>query len=421
MKIGIDITPIQGPHRMRGVGSVIINVVNNIPKESAKNHQFVIYTYPEHTSHELVLDLLDLSNINYEIRYVAHPVSKKRARRLRKYLQTLKSMIFSDGRYYDTKDLDVFLQLDQNMPLPRTRATKFLMIYDLIPLALELDYLRGYRASRNTGYSFKASIKNMVRRSQYKLTLKSNCRQADKLLSISNHTKNDFVEHLGVDPDKITVIPLGAPDVPKADSNMKFKPYRDTSWGAFRGNSQELDKQGYILYIGGIDPRRKMHDLFAAYNNLRARGENIKLVLAGDILTSTHNITDQLVRDYVTEYSYTDDILFLGFIGEDEKSWLYENAVAVVYPSVYEGFGLPVLEAMKHGTPVICYNNSSVPEVGGDAALYAKNHQEIVDHIVHLRDSPAWRSKVSKAGLAQSEMFSWRLTSKRLLSIISAD
>ena len=420
MKIGLDISPIQGPHRMRGIGSVIINFINHIDESDASEHEFVFYMYKEDAPEESALDILKTSKVKPEIRFITPYTPRFNIRKLTKLMTVARKYFIGDVRKHDTQDLDVFIQMDQNTPLPRTRAKKILFAYDIIPYVLESRYLISYQTTRNGGSGVARSLKNHIRRLQYKYTVRSAARKADQVIAISEHTKKDFNSILRIRNKKIKVAPLGAPDKVKHPKNIEIRPYRDTSWGALQGNPIDLEKDSYILYVGGIDARRQLLDLFASYNNLKARGVEIKLVLAGDILKGINNIPELKMRKYVTRNSYTDDIIFLGFVTEQEKAWLYEHALSVVYPSVYEGFGLPVLEAMKYGTPVITYRNSSIKEVGGDAALYANNEQEIVNYLLKLNDDPEWRKTISEKSQQQAKGFSWEKTSKQILDIASS-
>lgn len=129
-------------------------------------------------------------------------------------------------------------------------------------------------------------------------------------------------------------------------------------------------------------------------------------------------VANPSLQAYLSDTAYPDDILFLGFTDDNTKDWLYENALAFVFPSVYEGFGLPVLEAMRYGTPVITYNNSSISEIAGDAALYADGALGIAEGVRSLLADDHLRKHLAQAGMKQVSSFSWRKTVNSILDVI---
>ena len=421
MRLGIDVTPIQGAHRLRGIGSVIIQAMNHIDPKNSKDIVFVIYQYPDYNDDEKVADILNLDPLRTEVRFVNKAPTRRGPKKVWKAIRLLQDFLFGDSRHYDTKDIDAFLQLDQSTSLPRTKVKKYLVAYDIIPFVLEHLYLRGYRTARNAGARRRRALKDQVRRWQYQYALRANCRRADVILPISEHTKKDFTRHLGVKESKMNVITLGSINPIETEGKVVVRPFKDTGWGPFRQKEMTLESRSYLMYVGGIDERRKLIDLVAAYNNLRARGEDIHLVLAGDILTTSHNIPNPDLFKYMEYDTYMDNVHYLGFVSEEDKSRLMSNAEAVVYPSLYEGFGLPVIEAMKHGAPIICYNNSSIAEVGGDAALYAENMNDITNYVLKLRTDDNYRQSVIEKGLKQGKKFDWDRTAQEILDAVRQD
>ena len=113
--------------------------------------------------------------------------------------------------------------------------------------------------------------------------------------------------------------------------------------------------------------------------------------------------------------SYKDDILTLGYVDDATKQYLYKNAIAFVYPTKYEGFGIPVLEAMLLECPIITYKNSSIPEVGGEHAIYVNNWSEIQTEVAHLLSlSPQAKQKLTKAAKKHAEQFTWDKTAQAI-------
>lgn len=168
------------------------------------------------------------------------------------------------------------------------------------------------------------------------------------------------------------------------------------------------------MFVGGADPRRRLVDLVAAFNNLRAQGHDIKLVLAGDTMLGAFMVPHLELQEYLKHTSYLDDIHFVGFVNDAQRDWLYQNALAFVYPSLYEGFGLPILEAMQYGTPVVSYNNSSISEISGDAAIIVNDYYNIVEVVNKLLTDTEQYKRLVSAGKKQAAKFSWQETSRAI-------
>ena len=429
MKIGIDISVLQTGHRMRGIGSTLINFIKNIPSDEKNKHDFVFYFQPTEDL-DNPLDLLDLSGINYTVRSLKSPkqydvglpgplnmVFNAGIR----FFQLRKNILFGDDRLNDLKDIDYFLQFDQNRPLPARHKVKSAIIaYDIIPYVLEADYLWSYSTARARGCSMKGALRFSLARYFYKINTRAIMRKAHRLLAISEHTKNDLVNYMGLNPDKISICLLGVDLGQKhvSSNEPKFNRYVLTSWGNVP-QPIRIEKTKFLLFIGGVDQRRKVTDLVAAFNNLRARGENIKLVLAGDTMYGPATVPNVDLQKYFLNTSYIDDVIFMGFITREQRDWLYQHALAFIYPSIYEGFGLPVLEAMSYGCPVIAYPNSVTKEVAGGNCLYAENYQDIFDQVVYLlTQKTVVLNNIRLKGETQASRFSWAKTSKNILSIL---
>lgn len=204
-------------------------------------------------------------------------------------------------------------------------------------------------------------------------------RHVDRFIAVSHCTRRDLETVYGVPPDRIDVIHEGV--------SARFHPGRET-------------RQDFILAVGTLEPRKNLRRLISAYGRLRQRGKiSGRLVIAG-----------QPGWGRAVPPVALDGVVFTGYVSEAELLALYQTARVFVYPSLYEGFGLPVLEAMACGCPVICSNTSSLPEVAGDAACRvdpgSTQHLADVLNVVH-RDE-ALRRRMSRDGLAQAATFSWR-------------
>jgi glycosyltransferase involved in cell wall biosynthesis len=174
----------------------------------------------------------------------------------------------------------------------------------------------------------------------------------------------------------------------------------------------------YLLFIGAADARRSVDDLVAAFNNLRADGNDMQLVLVGENFKSDsylEKVLPKSISSAILGSSYSRDILKLGYITDREKNELYKSATAFVFPTNYEGFGMPILEAMHNGCPVITYSNSAIPEVAGDNALYARDWNGIMDGVLTImkmtvKEKSVFISKAKK----HADTFSWERTAKQI-------
>lgn len=182
-------------------------------------------------------------------------------------------------------------------------------------------------------------------------------RRADVIIAVSENTKSDVVELLKVAPEKVHVVYSGIDDeIGRVDDENKLK---------FIKSKYNLP-DNYILYLGTIEPRKNLISLIESFEMVKQLGghDDLQLVLAGG-----DGWKNQDLHDYVAKSAYSSSIKFLGYIDRGEKSSLYTMARALVYPSFYEGFGFPPLEAMKCGLPVMTSYSSSLPEIVSHLAV----------------------------------------------------
>lgn len=433
MKIGIDISSLQGHHRMRGIGAVASNIIKNLPSDP--DHSFVLYIYRDSPiQKDDILKSLDVSTDHYEFRnIVPNPKDSKQLpgrfrylSKISKFGRTLKSYRYGSIKFTDSHDLDVFLQLDQSEPLAKLKrkGKNYFIGYDLIPYVLEHDYLKNYHSARLFGMSRRASFKTAVRRYLYILKLRLSSKHASKIFTISDATKADFIKYLRLKPRKAETIPLGivsniaTKPVSKSKNLAIVDRYYPTSWG-YITKKDNLEGKRFLLFAGGVDSRRRLEDLVTAFNHLKAQGEDISLVLTGDIMLGPEAITTDIAKRALAASSYLDDVYFLGFISNSLKDWLFENAVAFVFPSVYEGFGLPVLEVMAKHTPVISYKSTAVKEIARDYPIYANDALSIVDGVYEIQNNPEKvKAKLDKAE-KYAENFTWDKTVESILAHVT--
>jgi glycosyltransferase involved in cell wall biosynthesis len=231
----------------------------------------------------------------------------------------------------------------------------------------------------------------------------------DAILTFSEHTRQDLAKTYGVHPDRIHVTPLAAGE--------QFRPVRERRELDADLERFNLRGQRYILSVGTLEPRKNLELLLRAYSRL-VRGRPAlpqKLVLAG-----ARGWLEAPIFAAVESLGLQDRVVFLGH--SNPLAVLYNGADLMVYPSLFEGFGLPPLEAMSCGTPVITSNSSSLPEVVGDAGIQVdpQDEEELCAAMRRVLEDDALRHHLSEAGLKRSREFSWDRTAAITLKAYEA-
>jgi glycosyltransferase involved in cell wall biosynthesis len=270
--------------------------------------------------------------------------------------------------------LSTYLALPWYCPCP-----KIIVVHDLIPLIFRQSYSARYR------FFFKILLSDAVKR-------------ADRIVSVSNSTKSDLTKHLKADPDKISVVYEGYDD-------HAFKPANDPD--QIKNMKRKYKITGnYIFNIGTLEPRKNITTLIEAYANLIKDGNvNHKLVITGE----KGVLYDDIFKK-VDKLGLGREVVFTGRAPQEDLPLLLNGADVFVYPSLYEGFGLPPLEAMACGTPVITSNVSSLPEVVGDAGILVDpfNVDEIAKALYQVVSNNELQQKMRQKGLERAKMFLWK-------------
>lgn len=427
MKVAFDLRTLQIGHQYRGIGICLQNILTQLQKNSdqIKHWELVFYLYENHQ----VPTILNDYNISHRIintKEILPPHDRLKPVRYLKKLYSSWRKANSINHLPEIKHIDVFVQFDFLLGVPNHPGVKNALIkYDLIPLIFEEYYLPTFSQTWTYTRSVMAAAKGQFHRSRYFWHLRKSLQRTDLVLAISEHTKHDLVNYLNVDEQKIKPLLLAADELMSVTRNEpKDKLFWSLDWRFIpsqrRYRSLSIKDKPYILYIGGVDPRRRIQDLILSYNLLRAEGIDCAQVLAGYDLQDLETIPNEDVREALKCSSYSDNIYLLGFVTPEEKKLLYQNAVAFVYPTLYEGFGLPVLEAMQQGCPVVCYNNPSLAEVVGGAALYANVAEDIAFIIKRLLVDKNLRKQTISAGKKQAKKFSWQRTTSKFIELIES-
>lgn len=227
--------------------------------------------------------------------------------------------------------------------------------------------------------------------------------KTDRIIAVSESTKKDLVQVLSIPEDRIKVIYHGI--------EPRFHP-RVIPEGFLEHYGL---RSPYILYVTGtIEPRKNIMKAVEAFRIAKRRGLSHTLVLTGRKLFRYKEL-----EEFLGEVSSASDIRYLGFVPENDLPILYSGADVFFYPSLYEGFGLPLLEAMACGCPVVASNVSSIPEVVGKAGLLIDpfKSRDLAKAILHLAEDDAFRNELVKKGLGRAKLFTWRETARNTLEL----
>lgn len=235
-------------------------------------------------------------------------------------------------------------------------------------------------------------------------------RNATRVIAGSESTRRDVMELCHVPPERVVTVPYGVSEA--------FTPAEQSEAAEFR-RRKGLPEQ-FILFLGTLEPRKNIGRLIEAYAALRTRGgasATPKLVIAGGKGWHYESLFAQ-----VANLGLSEAVIFPGYVPGDELAWWYRSASIFVFPSLFEGFGLPVLEALACGTPTITSNVSSLPEVAGDAALLVDPHdtEALVDAMMRLLREPELRARLSEAGVSQAKQFPWSRTAAETAAVYRA-
>ena len=275
-----------------------------------------------------------------------------------------------------------------------TKAPFVITVHDL------LDYM--YRARTNNG----------IRRIVHSYGTRQVMQHAAKIFAVSNFTKRDVARFFNIKPDKIEV-------VYNALDETFMRGHSTAAEQAIVRGRYQVDSP-FLLYAGRISPHKNVARIIESFSALK--GElakegtypDLKLIVIGDEVSKNPDIRRAVIRSGVQH-----DVRFLGFVSIDVLRVFFDMAKVFVFPSLYEGFGLPPLEAMAHGTPVVASNTSALPEVVGNAALMVnpENVFEISRALLRVLTDQALRERMKAAGIEQSQRFSWDASVRRMLEL----
>jgi glycosyltransferase involved in cell wall biosynthesis len=283
------------------------------------------------------------------------------------------------------RHLDVVHDPSGNAPISLVRTRRVVTIHDAIP------YIH-------------PEASTLLDRLIYRLWLPWIVRRVDAVITVSEHSKADLLRFLPIRPERITVIPLGI--------GAAFRPQKPSEIAPI------LDRLGigapYILSVGSIEVRKNLPRLVEAFSRLRAEDPSLHLVLTG-----ARKLRQSSVAEDIRRLGLEGAVHLTGFVEDADLPALYAGATLFVLPSLYEGFGLPVLEAMACGTPVVASRSSSLPEIAGEAAVLVDpfDVDAIAAGMRQVLTSPDLAARLRTAGLARAETFTWRQTAEATIGV----
>ncbi|MHC1681611.1 MAG: glycosyltransferase family 4 protein [Clostridiaceae bacterium] len=267
------------------------------------------------------------------------------------------------------------------------KCQKVVTIHDLIPYIMPETVGRGYLIK------FLEEMPVIIK-------------EASKIITVSEYSKNDIIKFFPNAENKVFVTPLATNEIYKPINKTKCKKYLNDNYNI---------SSPFLLYVGGFSPRKNVRGLLFSFARLcKEKDFNLRLVIAGSIREEK----DVLI-ELCKKLNIFDKIIFTGFIKENELPIFYNCCETFIYPSLYEGFGLPPLEAMSCGTVVITSNLTSIPEVVKDGGILINPYDsdELYENIVKVLSNPSYKRNLKKKALAQSKEFSWEITAKKTLEV----
>ncbi len=289
---------------------------------------------------------------------------------------------------------DVFFSMYQCPTILNSKIKHLMLVHDIIPKI------------------FPSYLGNMRKKTYQKLIDKAIIK-ADNIITVSKNTKNDLEKYFDIDSDKIKVSYISVDPIFEKEISEKF-------------NREILKKynisKNYFYIGGGLEIRKNVENSLRAYAQLLDEKDLNKkvpeLLVSGKFFENlVPMITD--VPAIIKELGIEKQVKFIGFVNQKELPILYKNAKCFIFPSNYEGFGMPVLEAMKKGTPVLTSKKSSLAEVGGDAVIYSDGSvEDIAKKLKKILIDENFANKLGKKGKERSKKFSWNNFSKDVIAII---
>ncbi len=375
LKVAINIQPMLHSDKS-GIGFYETELVKALISENEKNEYILNYFDMKKDKDTLVAQ------------YIVKGVKKESCNWFSATLyQLIWSLIPVPYTLFFKSKPDISTFFNYYLP-PFVRGKKVLVIYDTVIN----DYPETVRFKTKT---------------MLKLTLKPSIRRADRIITISEFSKRQIMKHYGIDEKKITIVPCAA-------DNKKYYPMTDCD-SKIRKTAEKYGVNGdYFLYLGNLEPRKNIVRLISAYDIAKKQKSDLpKLVLAGGKGWLYKEIFAK-----VNELGLENDVIFTGYVADDDAALLMNGAKAFCFPSIYEGFGMPPLEAMSCGVPVIVSDRSSLPEVVDDCGIKVDPYSEedIANALIRMCNEE-FASEQRKMSIEQAKKFNWKNSAEILKNV----
>ena len=377
MRIGIDYT--AAARQRAGIGRYTRELVAALLRLETQNHYAIFAAVGGLKDRDWRPEIENLQSLISDLKFRAIPLTDDWLHRL---WQRLRLPIPAE---VITGPLDVFYSPDFVLP-PTRRATRTLLTVH------DLSFLHHPDA-------FVPSLREYLER-----VVPRSVARTDRVLADSESTRDDLIAHFGTPPEKVHVLYCGV--------DARFHPEKEPGEQERLRDRYSIESP-YVLSVGTLQPRKNYVRLIKALANLPP--VNLQLVIAGG--------RGWLYEDVLAEAEkHGDCVRVLGFVDDADLPALLRNAALFAFPSLYEGFGLPVLEAMACGVPVVCSNASSLPEVAGDAALTIDplDTDGLAEAMSRVLADADLRQEMIDRGLAQAARFTWEKAARQLLGLFEA-
>jgi len=383
MKIAIDLTQLSSDKT--GVGIYAVNLVREMCKLNTISRKFHFFFFVQDDDDELIrlLNEFDKAKKNAII-----PVKSSVFRKM------LPRLFFEQIILpHQCRKADVHLIFSTHYTIPYfTRIKRVVAFHDM------------------TFYLFP-KLHEGIKKFYFKTLIPLSIRKSSAIITVSESTKRDMLSRFKrLDPDKLEVIHHGVTLFKEKEKDL------DRTWKKVMGK-HGLAEREYFLFVGTLEPRKNIIGIVRAFHHMRQTDEmykRYKLVIVGKKGWFYNEIFETVKKLQLEEA-----VIFTGYVREEEKQALLLKAFLFVYPSFYEGFGIPILEAMAGGVPVITGNVSALPEVAGGAALLVNPHhwQEISTAMLKLLSDRVLYEKLSQKGLERAGEFSWEKTAGKTMDL----
>ena len=383
MRIALDVRIAQfPPYSYRGFGYVTKNLTKILLEKYRDRYEFYLLGY-----NGLDYDL-GLPN-NYK-KLIYFPLVKgKSLFRFYKHIQFIEKRLVK--KMLEKNKVDILLTFstgDSDIRIPIGNYKIIMIFHDMIPWIFKNEYLKTEKSKKKY------------------FTYLKNFRKADKIFTVSESSKNDLISTINLSKNKVFVAYNGTN-------------YSQSKVSYNKNNIKKYDIKGkYILHIGGYDFRKNVKRIIEAYNKLDFKIKSAyKLVLAGNIPLFVKKELDLLVD----RLKLNNNIVFTGFLDDNDLPSLYYHASIFVFPSLYEGFGLPIIDAMKYNCPIITSNNSSLSEIAQDVSILVNplKTNEISDAIEKILTNNVFKNNIIKKASERVKIFTWENAALETIKIFN--